>query len=43
MDWELSISIPKEDIIDSIKLLYSKAKLKIYNDNIYININNRVL
>jgi hypothetical protein len=35
MDWELSISIPKEDIIDSIKLLYSKAKLKIHNDNIY--------
>ena len=32
-----------EDIIGSIKLLYSKAKLKISNDNICINVNNGVL
>ena len=29
-----------EDIIGSIKLLYSKAKLKISNDNICINVSN---
>ena len=32
-----------EDIIGSIKLLYSKAKLKISNDNLCINVNNGVL
>ena len=32
-----------EDIIGSIKLLYSKAKLKISNNNICFNVNNRVL
>ena len=32
-----------EDIIGSIKLLYSKVKLKISNNNICINVNNGVL
>ena len=32
-----------EDIKRSIKLLYSKVKLKIYNNNICINVNNAVL
>ena len=32
-----------EDIIRSIKLLYSKAKLKISNNNICINVDNGVL
>ncbi len=32
-----------EDIIGSIKLLYSKAKLKISNNNVCINVNNGVL
>ena len=32
-----------EDIIGSIKLLYSKAKLKISNDNLCVNVNNGVL
>ena len=32
-----------EDIIGSIKLLYSKVKLKISNNNICINVNNGLL
>ena len=32
-----------KDTIGNIKLLYSKEKLKISNNNIYINVNNGVL
>jgi len=32
-----------EDILGEIKLLYSKAKLKISENNLYINANNGVL